>query len=297
MGEVLLVALSLDGFHALELHQLREELLQQAGFVHQAEGHRRLPGDEHLVHLLHDAFGGKDLQAILHRPHRLQRFRDNGESVFGGGELRGEADGAEHAQRVVAVGLFRLERGADDAGREVADAPEGVHERAEILLAQAESHRIDGEIPPQLVLFQRPVLHDGLPGIAVVGLLARAHELHLDALVVQHRGAEVLEHAHVRMDLRRHGFRESDAAPLHDDVDVRVGTSQEAVADIAADDEGADPEVRRHVRHQPEDRCVQVSFRYRRHSISSQSGAFSTKTNPSAWRSNIKVFNPLVITT
>ena len=213
MGEVLLVALSLDGFHALELHQLREELLQQAGFVHQAEGHRRLPGDKHLVHLLHDALGGEDLHPVLHRPHRLQRFRDDGERVFGGGELRGEADGAKHAQRVVAVGLFGLERGADDAGREVADAAERIDQAAEILLAQAEGHRVDGEIPPQLVLFQRPVLHDGLPGIAVVGLLARAHELHLDALVVQHRGAEVAEHAHVRMDLRRHGFRERDAAP------------------------------------------------------------------------------------
>ena len=201
--------------------------------------------------------------------------------MLGGRELRGEADGAEHPQRVVAVGLFGLERGADDAGREVADAAERVDQGAEVLLTQAEGHGVDGEIPPELVLFESSVLDDGFPGIAVVGLLARAHELHLDALVVQHRGAEVLEYAYVRRNLRRHGFREGDAAPLHHDVDIRVGAAQEAVADIAADDEGAHPEVRRHVRHQLEDRCVQVSFRYRRHSISSQSGAFSTKTNPS----------------
>ena len=242
---------------------------------------RRLPGDEHLVHLLHDAFGGEDLQAVLHRLHRLQGFRDDGEGVLGGGELRGEADGAEHPQRVVAVGLFGLERGADDAGREVADAAERIDQRAEILLAQAEGHGVDGEVPPQLVLFQRTVFHDRFAGIAVVGFLARAHELHLDALVVQHGGAEVAEHAHVRMDLRRHGFREGDAAPLHHDVNVRIGPAKETVADIAADDEGAHPEVRRHVRHQSENRRVQVSFRYRRHSMSSHCGAFSTKTNPS----------------
>ena len=116
-------------------------------------------------------------------------------------------------------------------------------------------------MPPK-VLFEGSVLHDGFPGIAVVGLLARAHELHLDALVVQHRGTEVLEYAYVRMDLRRHGFREGDAAPLHHDVDIRVGAAQEAVADIAADDEGAHPEVRRHVRHQLEDRRVLPERRF-----------------------------------
>ena len=113
---------------------------------------------------------------------------------------------------------------------------------------------------------------------------------------MQHRRSEVLEHAHLRTYFSRHGLCQGDAASFHHDIDIRVGTAQEAVADVAADDEGAHAQLTGHVRNQLEHGSVQVSFRYRWHSISSQSGAFSTKENPSSFRSNIKVFRPLVIT-
>ncbi len=80
---------------------------------------------------------------------------------------------------------------------------------------------------------------------------------------MEHRRAEVLEYAHPRMDLRRHGFRKGDPASFHDDVDIRIGTSQETVADITADDEGAYAQLTGYVRNQLEHGGVQVSFRYR----------------------------------
>ena len=186
--------------------------------------------------------------------------------MFRGGELGRESHRPEHPQRVVAIGLFGFQRGPDDAGTEVADAAEGIYQRAEVALTEAESHRIDGKVPPQLVLFQGAVFHDRLAGFAVVGFLPRPHEFHLGTAVMQHRRSEIAEHAHVAgmflagRYFRGHGFRQVDAAPLHHDVDIIVLAAQEAVSHITADHESAHTQAGGHVAHEAEDRGIQESL-------------------------------------
>ena len=158
-------------------------------------------------------------------------------------ELRGETDRAEHPERVVAVGLLRLQRGADYARRKVADASERIDKRAVVLLLQAERHRVDSEIPAFLILLKRTVLDNRLARIVAVGLLPGPDELNLRPVPLQHRGAESLEYGHVAMpaflflDLRGHCLGQLDPAPLHHDVDVIVRSAKEAVTHIASDHE------------------------------------------------------------
>ena len=88
---------------------------------------------EHFVELLHNAFLGEDLQAFGHGAHGLKAFRDDGKFALVGAQPRRKTDGPKHAERVVAVGLFGLQRCTDNARREVLDAPERVHQRTIIL--------------------------------------------------------------------------------------------------------------------------------------------------------------------
>ena len=133
VGEILLMSLTVNRFHAFEAAQLRQELLQEAGLFHELERHGRMVCQEHFVELLHNAFLGKNLQAVGHGTHGLKAFRDDGKLALVGAQPRRKTNGPEHAERVVAVGLFGLQRSSDNARREVLDAPERVHQRTIIL--------------------------------------------------------------------------------------------------------------------------------------------------------------------
>ena len=52
VGEILLVATALDGLNALQGGELRQDVLQQPGLVHQPESHGRTVGHQHLVKFL-----------------------------------------------------------------------------------------------------------------------------------------------------------------------------------------------------------------------------------------------------
>ena len=72
MAEILLMSLTVNCFHALELAQLRQELLQQAGLQQLLQRPRRMRRHEHLVQLLHNAFLRQNLQSSGHSPHGRQ---------------------------------------------------------------------------------------------------------------------------------------------------------------------------------------------------------------------------------
>ena len=70
--------------------------------------------------------------------------------------------------------------------------------------------------------------------------LAGADELHLDASGAHHRRPEGLEDRDLRAELAPQRLGQRDAAAHDHDVDVGRGAPQVVVADVAADDEGAD---------------------------------------------------------
>ncbi len=175
-------------------------------------------------------------------------------------QARGKTDGPEHSQRVVGIGLFRLQRGSDDAGRQVPDASERIHQGTVVPRIEAEGHGVDGEVSPQLVFLQRAILHDGFTGIPVVAFLPGSHKLHLHSAVFEHRRSEIPEHAHAGVALFGHGLGQADAAPLHHNVYVVIGLAQETIPHVAPYHEGPYAQFPGRITHQLENRMSQVLF-------------------------------------
>ena len=162
MGEILLVTLSLNGFHTLKSGQLRQDMIQHTCLVQKTESDRRLRSHEDLVEFLHDSFLGEDLHAVEIPLYGFDGFRHYPETHLIGGKLGGKPDCTHHPQRVVAICGVGIERCPDYAGRQVTYASERVHKGTEVLLLKAEGHSVYGEVTPQLVIFQSTVLDDGL---------------------------------------------------------------------------------------------------------------------------------------
>ena len=235
MAEIVFVPASLHRLDPLEGIELGQHGGQQAAFVHQQPTHRRAGGFHDFVQFVGNPFAGENREPAGVAANGVFGFRDDLEPQLGS-----EPDGAQHAQGIVAVGRIGIERGADDAVVEVADAAEGIHQRAVILAAEAESQCVDGEVTPLLIFLKGAVFHDGLAGIGPVGFAAGADEFDLHALVAQHRGAKTAEDGNFGPDPGGHRLREGDSAAFHHHIDIVAGTLEEPVAHVAADHEGAD---------------------------------------------------------
>ena len=99
VGEVVFVADAVTRLGTLELEELGEDELHQAGLLKELEADGWARGEEDLVELRGDALGGDDLDAPSISPDSSE-----GVGVDEEAELRGEAYGTHHAQRVVAEG-------------------------------------------------------------------------------------------------------------------------------------------------------------------------------------------------
>ena len=246
MGEVLLVPLFIRTFQG---QQLRQDEIQQPGFVHQPESYGRPAADEHLVELFRNPFLGEDAHPVPVPADGFQGFGHYPEFMLRSREPGGESDGPDHAQWIVAVGGVRVKRGADDACGKVPYSSERVYQSPEILFLEAECHGIDGEVPSFLVVLDGPVFHNGFPGVFSVGFFPCSHKFHFNAFVAQHCCAEVLENGYIAVYGLAYGFGKTDAAAFHHYVDVLARASQEAVAHIASYHEGPYAFLLRYVRY------------------------------------------------
>ena len=250
--EVVLVPPAGNRLHPFEISQRRQHGGQQPAFVKQIEADGRLGRAHDLHQFIGDALGRKDSEPVLVAAHRVDGLGHDGEA-----QLRGETDGTEHPERVVAIGGVGVERRADETCIEVADAAERIDQAPVVFPLQAESHGVDGEVAALLVFFQRAVFHDGLARRGAVRLAACSHELHFHAVAVQHGGAEILEHGDFDAESVGYGLGQGDAAALHYDVDVVAGPLQEEIAHVAPDDESTYALLARGLRHDVEDSAVQ----------------------------------------
>ena len=117
------MAAAVDCLDALQRGYLRQYQLHEAAFLHEFESHGGGGREHYLVELHHDALGGDYLYPFGVAPYGLE-----GVVGYAEAELAGEADGAHHAQGVVAEGDVGVEGSAQDAGLEVGDTIEGVHQ-------------------------------------------------------------------------------------------------------------------------------------------------------------------------
>ena len=165
-------------------------------------------------------------------PDRVERFGVDVEA-----ELGGETHRPDHPQRIVRERDVRIAGSADQPALQIARAVERIYQLAERRRVQGKSHRVDREVPAELVVLDRAVLDDRLARVGPVRLLARSDELHFPRSAAQHGRAEVLEHRHAAARTAAHRFGHLDSAACDDDVDVGARPMQEPVAHVAADDE------------------------------------------------------------
>ena len=155
-------------------------------------------------------------------------------------ELGGEPHGAHHAQRVVGEGAVGITGGADDFVGDVLQPVEGVHEGVGVLAVEGDGHGVDGEVAAKLVILKGAVLHDGLAGVAAVGLATGAHKLDVAAFIAELGGTEVAIDVDVQVggDERGGAGGELDAAAHGHDVDVGVVAPHDQVTHHTADHVG-----------------------------------------------------------
>ena len=92
------------------------------------------------------ALGGNDLNALGVPPDGCESVGIDEEA-----ELGGKADGAHHAQRVVAECDVGVEWRAQGERLHVAQSIKGIHELSEAVGIETNGQRIDGEVAPLLV--------------------------------------------------------------------------------------------------------------------------------------------------
>ena len=186
--EDILVSAAVDSFDAGQSADFGQNELHEAAFLHQFEAQRGLRREHNLVEFHRDALGTDNLDAF-------GIASDGLESVVGDTEpqLRGEADGSHHTQRVVAEGNVGVEGRAKDAFVEVAYASEGVNQLAVAVGIEADSQGVDREVAPPLVVLEGAVFDHRLATVVTITFLPGTNELQLHVAVAERGGAEGLE--------------------------------------------------------------------------------------------------------
>ena len=143
--------------HNIEGRHFGQDDIEQAATLQVDEPLAGVWRHHNLVQFHLNAFAAHNLDAVGHTLQCLESLVLNLEI-----QLRGKANATHHAQRVVAERDAGLQRRGYNAILQVGQSVERVYEFAETVLVQADGHRIDGEVATVLVVFQRPVLDDGL---------------------------------------------------------------------------------------------------------------------------------------
>ena len=109
MVEVILMPFIIYIFRTGQSCQLRQDELQQAGPEQQIKADGRLGTHQYLIQLHGHPFAANDPDPVRFRLNAIKAFFLHVEI-----QLRGKPDGTHHPQRIIAEGLLRLERCADD---------------------------------------------------------------------------------------------------------------------------------------------------------------------------------------
>ncbi len=130
--EVVFMPASLYNLHSFHRGELRQDVLEQSRSVEQPPADGGAGGEHDFVQFGEDSLTGDNLDALSVAGYGFERGRIDVEI-----ELRGEADGAHHAQRVVGEGYVGVERRADCALAQVVESAETVNEHAHFARVEA----------------------------------------------------------------------------------------------------------------------------------------------------------------
>ncbi|GDY55034.1 hypothetical protein SVIO_056570 [Streptomyces violaceusniger] len=157
----ILVAVVLIALQA-QRRKLRQDAVGEPRLHQQPQPLAGVVGQDELVELITHPLRRDDVDALGHRRHRGDHLGGHLEV-----ELRREARGTHHPQRIVGEGLLGRSRGAQHPGGEIFQTVVRVDE---LLLWKRHRHRVDREVPTDQVLLDGvAVRHLGLPGCPVIG--------------------------------------------------------------------------------------------------------------------------------
>ena len=159
--------------------------------------------------------------------HGLQRAR-----LYVEAQLGGEADGAQHAQRVLVEAALRLAHAAEQPALEVGAAAEGVGD----MPRGVHGHGVHGEVPPREVGLQRTAEGDAVgPAVVGVGALgAEGGDLDLAAGGEDGDRAVLYARGHAAREEGEHLLRHGGGGG----VPVRGAAAKQAVAHAAPGEYG-----------------------------------------------------------
>ena len=233
MVEIVLMGVLSPPFDTFETLHLGENQLQQPRPLQQVESYGRNGRENDLIEFDGDALPRNDADTLPVADDRLESFGEEPEI-----QLRSEAHGPHHPQRIIRKGDIRVARRADDPLMQIPHPVERIDQAAEILLPERPGHRVDGKVAAPLVVFERPRLDLRLARIAHVRLLAGSHELDFDTLGSERRRAESLIDGHLGPQFPTQLLGQPDTAAHDHDVNVGRRPPEVEIADIPSDDEG-----------------------------------------------------------
>jgi len=171
---------------------LRQQKRQQAGFVKQADPASAVPGDQDLRELVANALGGDVGNARMLRFDRGARRPVDHES-----QHRGEPNGPQHSQPILAEALKRIADGADDSLFEVRAS---AHEIEDLLREWILEHPVDRKVATRGVGSRIREAHClGMPAVGDADILTERRDL--DRRVFEH------DHDHAESRPDSHGAR------------------------------------------------------------------------------------------
>jgi hypothetical protein len=154
----------------LECRKLRQDDVGELRRHEEGEAFRHERRDHQLVELITGPFGAHDGETLAHRRHRFDHGGDRRDV-----ELRDEAGGPNHPQRVVGEGDLGIERRLERPRRQRARSAVGIDETA---LRELDGHGVDREVSTAEVgvdvLAER---HRGLSILCRVNLFAERGDL------------------------------------------------------------------------------------------------------------------------
>ena len=145
------------------------------------------------------------------------------------------ADRPEDASRVVEK--RSVVEHPNTSGFEIRPAFERIDEPAPVVSGQRRGHRVDREVPPEEVVFDRTRRDGRERARGLVRLRARGYDVDPLVLAVEDDGgAELVVRPHAPAECFRERCREGDRVAFDGDVDVEARLSEQDVPNRAADE-------------------------------------------------------------
>ena len=230
MVVIVLMRSSITRFHLIHRNKFRQDQIEKSRILQIIKSTARMLGEHNLVHLITNTLTADNLQA----------FGIAGKSIIGlilylKIELSSKTHTAHHAEWIIREGNIRIKRSGYNTILHIVNTIERIYEFTKSVFVQTDSHGIDGEIAPVLIIFQGTVFHNRLSGIMVITLLTGTDKLHFHIIILHLSCSEISEHRKMRL-LSKYFFQSRshlDTAAHNNDINIIGRSLQEKITHIS----------------------------------------------------------------